>query len=218
MQVFNTGRTLPNGQSVVRINHYAIAILNRIHDLAWDADLYIRARTEGFMLNHIDARFSDPTGSRTASQTNAIYAKIENERMAMLNRDFDRLLRERVEQERPLEPVPDFMESMSACFHREWVHRGIQAELLKPLERHTEGWVSHLLRSDVPKFGFVIYRLSHKSTDDEWAKVKRKVYAGINSGWDGVVGLNEALRLKASLHWIERREQISEDDLGAAKK
>lgn len=215
MQVFGSGRVLSDTLGTVRVDHQAIHYLNRIHDLAWDADLYIRFRGDGLFFNVIDPRFADVGG---AESQNEIYERIERDRVARANQDHARFLRERAEELAQQIPIPDFLQSMSACTNREWVHREMQPELENPPARKIEAWVNALQDPQTQKIGFVIYRLSHGGTDQEWVNVRRKLYAGLNSGWEGVVGVNEAIRLKAALHWVDGKDaNLPANDLEAAK-
>jgi hypothetical protein len=81
-----------------------------------------------------------------------------------------------------------------------------------------EPWVKDQTDEKVERFGFTIYRLSYKKSDEEWEMFLGKLKDELESGWEGVIGA-EKIRGKARLHWVDGRDRgIPEGNLEAARK
>jgi hypothetical protein len=217
LATFQSGRIINDHQTTIRIDHYAMMIMNKMQDLYIDADLYIRTRMDGFIMPEgINAHLSDLQADK--KELNRIYAQVEGQRIATMKRALQEVINARVNQRHAVAPGPDFMEAPSMLVDREWGHKSLQPQIENPLAREMETWVMNQMDEKIERFGFVIYRLSYKETDAEWKSFTTKLEVGINSGWEGVVGADQIKR-KARLHWIDGRdEKIPEGDMAAARQ
>jgi hypothetical protein len=210
-----SGREINSTHATIRIDHYDMMILNKMHDMYGDADLFIHARTDGFIMpdgRHL-ARVDAPK-----AELNQAYKTMEDQRITFLRGALQQVINDRVAERHRVAPGPDFMEAPSLLLDREFGHKALQPEIETPPERQMESWVSDQSNEKVEKFGFVIYRLSYKESDDEWKNFLGKLKDGLGSGWEGLVGA-EKIRGKARLHWVDGREKdIPEGDLEAARK
>ncbi|KFY14205.1 hypothetical protein V492_02770 [Pseudogymnoascus sp. VKM F-4246] len=219
MDVLQCGRDINDTQTTVRIDHYAMLILNTLLDLYVDADISIRARTDGFCLAHgIDKRLvSGDTPEKSPKRLNDIYAGIEAKREADMRSILQAAVNERNRAYDATTKVPDFMKAPMAVTHREFAHKQMQPQFEVPLELEAEGWVRELARDEVETFGFVAYRVSYTESDDKWAAFLRKVEQGVEIGWN-VVGAENTKR-KAMLDWVNgRTEGIAEGDLEGVQR
>ncbi|OZJ06593.1 hypothetical protein BZG36_00644 [Bifiguratus adelaidae] len=217
LATMQSGRQISETKTTIRIEHYAMMILNKILDLYRDADLAIRLRTDGFVMSHgIHKRMTKLDAPQ--KELNRIYSEIENQRMSGMTAFLQAVITERVAARHQRMPVPDFMEAPQMLVDREFGHKSIQPEIETPPPLKTETWVRNLAEKQVERFGFVIYRLTCKESDEEWVEFLAKLESGLSSGWDGVLGA-ESIRGKEYLNWIDGKEiGIAEGDIAAARK
>lgn len=218
LALMQSGRVISETQSTIKIDHYAMMILNKIQDIYLDADIYVRQRTEGFIMadRKIDPRLSQIEAPKAT--LNAAYAKIFAEMESKMRGVMKQCLDARVTERRQAMPGPEFLEAPSMVTDREFAHKSLSYEIEKPPLRQVEGWVRELMGDKVEEFGFVIYRLCYEQSDEEWKKIIEKIERGINSVWDGIAE-GWKIRQKARLHWIDGREEmIAEGNLEGARK
>lgn len=226
LEKFTNGRVLSATHGTVIVDHYSLMIQNKIQDLYLDVDMIVRFRPDGFLIRGGIAG-SDPRLCQVDSPPsvlNEFYRQIEEKRMTDMKAGFAAALEEhtrlRIVQNPELASYPEFMKPLIAIGNREFMHKSQQPHIENPPPFATESWVRTLAQDDVERFGFVIYRLSYKETDEEWEKLRTQLEEAINSGWEGVVGA-EKVKHKAVLHWIDGRSddaKIPEGDLQAARR
>jgi hypothetical protein len=99
----------------------------------------------------------------------------------------------------------------------------VRAELRQaPLELPSTEWiwslVERLKKKEDKSWGFAIYRLTYKETDDQWAEFKKKVEADVGDWGDNEKGA-EDIKHYAKLQWFDGKVLgIPEGDVTAAKK
>jgi hypothetical protein len=195
-------------------------ILNKLLDLYVDAEIFIRCRIDGFsMINGIDYRLVGAiTLEKTEAELNAIYAGIENKRMADLKGMLASVQAARTAARLAAEPMPDFLEAPGVTFDREFSMRSLMKQMDAPLPLGVEGWVQDLADEKWDSFGFVVYRNTYGQSEVEWKTFMETSEAALNSGWEGVVD-PENVKRKAMLHWIDgNKEGIPEDNTDAVRK
>lgn len=218
MEVMQSGRVISETQATIKIDHYAMMVLNKIQDIYMDADIYVRQRLEGFLLSggRIDGRLT-PIEAPKAT-LNAAYAKIFAEMEGKMRGVMKQVMDARIQERHRVMPTPDFLEGASLVNDREFVHKGLSYEIESPNERQVEGWVRERMEEKVEEFGFVVYRLCYGESEEEWRKTVKKIEDGINSSWEGIME-GDKIKGKARLHWIDGREEmISEGNLDGARK
>jgi len=193
-------------------------ILNKLQDSYSHADLFLRARTDGFIFrtSGVDPAMLDLNAPKES--LNAIYAKIENDRAKGWYDALQKTVNHRVAVRKASEPVPSFMVQQMLVMDREFAHKGLQPEIENPLPVSAAGWISDLSKPEIQKFGFVIYRLGYEYKEGEWEDVMSKINAQVAKGWGGVVGF-EDVGAKVELEWVDGWEcGIEEGDFDAARK
>ncbi|KUJ08973.1 uncharacterized protein LY89DRAFT_676349 [Mollisia scopiformis] len=216
--VMQSGRQISETHGTIRIDHYAMMVLNKIQDIYLDADIYVRQRTEGFITadRRIDPRLAQIEAPK--AQLNAAYAGIFAEMEGKMRGMMKQMMDARIAERHRVMPTPDFLEAPSLVTDREFVHKGLSYEIDAPLERKVEGWVRERMEDKVEEFGFVVYRLSYSGSEDEWSKAVKMIEDGINSGWEGIKDADK-IKGKARLHWIDGREEmIAEGNMDGARK
>ncbi|KAE8447341.1 hypothetical protein EG329_010899 [Mollisiaceae sp. DMI_Dod_QoI] len=216
--VMASGRQVSATHGTIRIDHYAMMVLNKIQDIYLDGDIYVRQRTEGFITadRRIDPRLSQIEAPK--AQLNAAYAGIFAEMEGKMRGVLKQVLDARIAERHRVMPMQDFMEAPNLVVDREFCHKSLSYEIDSPGERKVEGWVSELMDEKVERFGFVIYRLCYGQSEEEWEDFQKKIEDGINNAWDGIMGADK-IKSKATLHWIDgREEKISEGDMDGARK
>jgi hypothetical protein len=209
-------------ESTIRIDHWALMIMDKLLDLYGDAEIFLRCRIDGYaMINGIeDYRLRGAiTLEKTEKELNAIYAEIENKRVADLKGMLGSVQAARTAARR-MQPgqLPEFMEKTSLLVDREFAMRSLMKHMDNPLGLGVESWIQKLADEKVERFGFVVYRNTYGQSEDEWKMFMEKFEVGLNSGWDGVLD-PENVKRKATLHWIDGKEEgIPEDDVEAIRK
>lgn len=203
---------------MIRLDHYAMMVLNKIQDIYMDADIYVRQRAEGFITADrlIDRRLSNINGPRATLDAaySGIFAEMEGKMRGVMKQVMDA----RAVERRRVMPTPDFLEGASLVTDREFCHKGLSYEIDTPIERQVEGWVSEKAGEEVEGFGFVIYRLCYSGSEAEWEKTVKLIEEGVDSGWEGIKDF-EKIKGKAKLHWIDGREEmIAEGNMDGARK
>jgi len=202
MSKFASGRQISETQGTIIIDHYALMILNKLQAMYIDADFVIHTRREGFIF--LGKMMADQIYlSDDKEGALRVYAQHEAERMQYARNALTMNTVQRTTERRQNNPTPDFMEGISLCvIDREWAHKAFSPEIENPLPLKMETWVHDLTEQRNDSFGFVIYRNSYEGTTGEWEAFKAKLEAGLESGWEGMVGV-ENVKSKATLHWIE---------------
>jgi hypothetical protein len=217
MDVMQSGKPINETQTTIKVDHWALMVLNKILDLYVEADLSIRGRTDGFHMAHgIDRRLVDATtGKKTPKQLNKIYGQIENARVSSLRKFLRIALTQRQAQKAA---IPPFMKPVKLMSDREFTHKGCQPEFENPLPLKMEPWIQDVHDGRTERFGFVVYRISYAESNEQWVKFLMKLEEGLNSGWAGVIGAEHA-KAKATLEWVDgRQHNIPEGDMDAVRK
>lgn len=220
MDVLQSGHSINDTQTTVRVDHHAMLILNTLLDLYLDADISIRARTDGFNFAHgVDRRLvGGDTSEKSRKRLNGVYAGIEAKRVADMRSVVQAAVNEHKRTYEAMRKVPGFMKAPMAVTHREFGYKQVQQQFEAPLPLKAEGWVRELGMDGVETFGFVAYRVSYEESDDKWAEFLTKVEQGVELGWDGVVGA-ESTKRKAMLHWVDGQAVgIAEGDLEGVQR
>lgn len=220
MDVLQSGHSINDTQTTVRIDHHAMLILNTLLDLYLDADISIRARTDGFNFAHgVDRRLiGGNTPEKPPKWLNGVYAGIEAKRVADMRSVVQAAVNEHKRAYEATRRVPGFMNAPMAVTHREFGYKQVQPQVEAPLLLEAEGWVRDLGRDEVETFGFVAYRVSYEESDNKWAAFLRKVERSVELGWDDVVGA-ENTKGKAMLHWVDGQAVgIAEGDLEGVQR
>lgn len=221
MRVMQSGQQINATHGTIRIDHWALMIMNKLLDLYVDAEIFLRCRTDGFaMINGIDYRLVGAiTLEKTEAQLNAIYQGIENTRVAGLKGTLASVQNARSAARRAQAvQFPGFLENSSVLVDREFAMRSLMKQMNNPLPLGVESWVQALADEKVEKFGFVVYRNTYSSTQGAWDTFMANLEAGLSSGWEGVLDPENSKR-KATLHWIDGKEEgIPEDDIAAIRQ
>jgi hypothetical protein len=221
MRVMQSGRQINATQGTIRIDHWALMIMNKLLDLYADVEIFLRCRTDGFaMINGIDYRLTGAiTLEKTQAQLNAIYKGIEDKRVADLKGMLVSVQQARTAARRAqVGQIPDFMEKPGVLVDREFAMRSLMAQMNTPLPLGVESWVQALADDKVEKFGFVVYRNTDSPNKEAWDTFIANLEAGLSSGWEGVLDPGNSKR-KATLHWIDGKEEgIPEDDIAAIRQ
>lgn len=220
MDVLQSGHSINDSQTTVRIDHHAMLILNTLLDLYLDADISIRARTDGFNFpDGADRRLlSGNAPEKSPKWLNGVYAGIDAKRVADMRSVLQAAVNEHKRVYEAATRVPEFMKAPMAVTHSEFGHKQVQPQIEAPLALEAEGWVRELGRDEVETFGFVAYRVSYEESDDKWAAFLRKVERSVELGWDDVVGAENTKR-KAMLHWVDGQTVgIAEGDLEGVQR
>lgn len=216
-----SGREINETQKTIKIDHYALMILNKLLAIYTDADIFIRTRTDGFaMAEGIDRRLAGAISlDKTPEQLNKIYGGLEKKRVADLKKMIEVTVAAHTKTRRASpEKFPPFLEECSAMRDRELALIFLMKEIENPLPLGEESWVRHLVDEKVERFGFVVYRNTYSETDEEWAAFRSKLEEGLESGWDGVLGA-ESVKGNATLYWIDgRNENIPEGDVDGVRE
>ncbi|RDL33942.1 uncharacterized protein BP5553_08310 [Venustampulla echinocandica] len=226
MAAFTNGRVISSTHGTVRVDHFALFILNKIQDLYLNIDIIMRCRPDGFIIPGGVAG-SDPRLCQIDAPSNVLnefYRQTESKRMRDMKFAFAAALDEYAQARAALSanepPYPEFMQPIIRTINREFMHKEQQPHIENPPPFGMESWVRDLGQKDIEQFGFVIYRLSYKETDEEWEALRTQLEKAIDDGWEGVVGA-EKIKHKAVLHWIDGRDEnvkIPEGDLQAARR
>ena len=220
MRVMMSGRQINETQGTIRIDHWAMMILNKLLDLYVDAEIFIRCRTDGFaMIRGIDYRLTGAiTLEKTEAELNAIYAEIENARALTLKGMLAQVQAQHTAARHAAQPVPEFLEAPGVTFDRESSARSLMEQMDTPLPLGVEHWVQDLSDDKCEHFGFIVYRNTYAQSDGQWKTFVETLEAALNSGWEGVLDA-EKVKSKAVLHWIDGKEDgIPEGDIDAVRK
>ncbi|CZT11376.1 uncharacterized protein RAG0_15549 [Rhynchosporium agropyri] len=214
---FQSGRELNDKQATVKIDYFDMMIMRKIQDLQFEADLCVRSRTDGFLTASREMHPLLGKINAPKEELDRGYESIEGSRMKAMRGAFEKKVQERTKHRRSVAPVPAFLEAPSVNTDREFTHKEIQSEIETPLAMQVERWVAMQMAENVDRFGLVIYRLAYGPNEEEWKYSVRKLEAGIETGLEGLVGI-EDVKLKMTLHWIDGRdENIPEGDIDAAR-
>lgn len=193
-------------------------IMRKIQELQFQADIYIRSRTDGFITASREINPALANIEAPKEQLNGIYRNIERNRISAMETAFTTVANARTQHRHREAPVPPFLEEPSVNTDREFAHKELQPEIEKPPVMQMERWVREQLVKEVGRFGFVIYRLAYEGSDAEWKDFVRKLETGVVSGLEGLVGV-DGIKSKMTLHWIDGgEEKIPEGDIDAARK
>ncbi|KAG4420478.1 hypothetical protein IFR04_006398 [Cadophora malorum] len=218
LATFQSGRVLNDTQATVRIDHFDMMIMRKIQELQFQADIYIRSRTDGFITASREINPALANIEAPKEQLNGIYRNIERNRISAMETAFTTVANARTQHRHREAPVPPFLEEPSVNTDREFAHKELQPEIEKPPVMQMERWVREQLVKEVGRFGFVIYRLAYEGSDAEWKDFVRKLETGVVSGLEGLVGV-DGIKSKMTLHWIDGgEEKIPEGDIDAARK
>ncbi|KAG0648009.1 hypothetical protein D0Z07_5962 [Hyphodiscus hymeniophilus] len=221
IRVMQSGRQINATQSTIRIDHWAIMVLNKLLDLYVDSEIFLRVNTAGFsMLNGIDSRLIGAiTLEKSEAQLNAIYATIENKRVADLRRVLSAVLAARTrERRRQAGASPDFLEKPGLLSDREFAMKSLMGQMENPLPLVMESWVQNLADQSTEKCGFVIYRNTYVQSNTAWMAFVKKLDTALDSGWEGVVD-PENVKRKTRLHWVSGKEEgIPQGDINAVRQ
>ena len=220
IRVMQSGHQINATQGTIRIDHWAMMILNKLLDLYVDVEIFIRFRTDGFSL--IKGIHQDLIGAITLekdeAELNAIFAGMEITRVSHLRAVLATVQADRTIARRAAEPLPDFLEAPSVTFDREFSVRSVMVEMDNPQPLSIEAWVQDLADSKLETFGFVVYRNSYLQIESEWKNFMENLDACLSSGWEGMLDPANVKR-KAMLYWVDgENEGIPEDDVKAVRK
>jgi len=220
MDAMQSGRQINATHGTIRIDHWAMMILNKLLDLYVDAEIFIRFRTDGFsMIKGIHQHMIGAiTLEKTEAELNAIFASMENKRVSDLKALLAAVLEHRIATRRAAGPLPDFLEAPSVTFDREFSMRSLMKEMDNPQPLGIEAWVQDLANVNCESFGFVVYQNSYLQSEDEWKNAVRNIEASLNSSWEGILDPAN-VKQKAMLHWVDgKKEGIPEGDVEAVGK
>lgn len=224
MRVFQSGRILNDTQATIRIDHWAMMIINKLLDLYVDAEMFLRIRTDGFSMRYgiHQNMIGSITLEKTEAELNAIYAGMENQRVANMRNALATYQAQRTNARLSMDPssvpMPDFLDAPGIMFDREMSMRSIMYEMNTPNPLGAEGWVQLLAGDELEKFGFVVYRNTYSQNETEWKSFLETFEASLNSGWEGVLD-PENIKRKATLQWVDGKEEgIPEGDVEAVRK
>lgn len=193
-------------------------IMRKIQELQFDADIYIRCRTDGSITASREINPALANIDAPKEQLNNAYRQIENNRIAAMKAAFNATTNARTQHRHREAPYPAFLEEPSLNTDREFAHKQLQPEIETPPQMQMERWVKMQKDEKVERFGFVIYRLAYEQSDANWEAFVRKLKVGMESGLEGLVG-EFGIRSKMTLHWIDGgEEKIPEGDIDAARK
>ena len=219
-------RTMLSGHQInathgtIRIDHWAMMILNKLLDLYVEAEIFIRFRTDGFsMLKGIHQNMIGAiTLEKTEAELNEIYAGMENKRVSALKAVLAVAQADRTAARHAADPFPNFLEAPSVTFDREFSMRNLMMEMDNPKPLGVEAWVQELEDVKHDSFGFVVYRNSYLQSDTEWKDFVSKSEKSLRSGWEGVLDPANVKR-KSILHWVDgKKDGIPEGDVEAVRK
>jgi len=219
LRVMHSGSQVNATHGTIRIDHWAMMILNKLLDLYVEVEIFIRFRTDGFsMIKGIHANMIGAlTLEKTEAELNAIYAEMENQRVSNLKAVLAAVQAGRT-AERATESFPGFLEAPGLLFDREFSMRSLMKEMDNPKPLGIEAWVQELADVKCESFGFVVYRNSYLQSETEWNEFVETSEASLNSGWEGVLDPAN-VKQKAKLHWVDgQKEGIPEGDLEAVRK
>ena len=220
MEVMQSGRQLNDTQVTVKIDHQAMMVLNKILDLYIEADIGVRIRTDGFHLAHGIHRHlvGALDGKTPPGKLNKIYGQMETARVKALRKHLSSVLAQGSTVVDRGNPIPNFMKPVTRTMNREFAHKKCQPEFEKPLALKAESWVKDISDDNLPRFGFVIYRISYAQSNEQWIEFLGRLEDGLNSSWEGIVGAEDA-KTKATLEWVDgRKHNIREGDLNDVRK
>jgi hypothetical protein len=214
MDVIFSGRILNSTQMTVRVDHFALAIFQRLLELGIQADRKLKVPTDGFANIYPS---STTVVAATEEQLTQEYVESEERRVRDHTSRFNEALR--AQSARRQHEHPQFSEQILVLFDREFAHITLQPQVDEyPTSPSSEPWILNTKRMPATeRFGFVAYRVYYKDSDQEWAAFLRKLNAGMGT-WSGIAGSDD-VKERATLHWIDRRrENIPEGDLEAVRR
>ncbi|ESZ90383.1 hypothetical protein SBOR_9219 [Sclerotinia borealis F-4128] len=188
-------------------------VLNRILDLYIETEFYVTPHTVGFILDNENDSWQE---------NNAIYEEVEKARRDDFQADYQEKIEKVTEARVKNDEHPQFVQKQEATLRiwdmldRAKAHQVAQLQILNPSKVEEEDWVRDL--RNVDKFGYVIYKMNSGQSDEVWKNFLNILNDGLDSGWDGMVGV-EDIRQKATLYWVNADDAgIPEGDIIAAKK
>ncbi|TGO30223.1 hypothetical protein BPAE_0007g01040 [Botrytis paeoniae] len=222
-QFSNQPRSVFGEAEIKLIPQHHIRVLNSMLDLYIETEFHVVPHTVGFVYRHEPGNMTGLLSDDESSwkRNNAIYESIQTARREDFQIDYQRKIKETAEmrtandehssfgqKQEALQPIWDILDRADA-------HQTAQPQILNPSRVEEEDWVREL--SSVDKFGYVIYKTS-KGQNEEWKNFLTRLELGLDSGWEGMIGV-ENVRQKATLHWIEGLdESIFEDDFADARE
>ncbi|TVY43403.1 hypothetical protein LOCC1_G004573 [Lachnellula occidentalis] len=213
-----TMREVNGTQASIKIDHWAMMVMEKIMDIYRDVELVIKFRTDGFVMAFgIDPRLAEIDGP--SEERNRIYSQIEEQRMVYLNTGLNDVLNEHIAARHTQGAFPEFLEQFCLITDRTVVYKTLQPHIENPPASSTETWVQALSDNTVEMFGFVIYRLSYTETDEQWNAIRTKIETALDSVWDGILA-SDTIKHKAVLQWIDGRDadHIPEGNLDSARQ
>ncbi|TVY17060.1 hypothetical protein LARI1_G004498 [Lachnellula arida] len=215
---FNTLREVNGTQASIKIDHWAMMVMEKILDIYRDVEIIVKFRTDGFVMAFgIDPRLASIDGP--SEERNRIYSQIEQQRMTYLNTSVNDVLRQHIAARHAQGAFPEFLEQFCVISDRTVVYKTLQPHIENPPASRTETWVRELSEDAIKMFGLVIYRLSYTETDEEWDAICTRLETALDSVWDGIVG-SDNIKHKAVLQWVDGRDadNIPEGNLDAARQ
>lgn len=225
-KIFDQSRFVFGETETPIISHHHYRVLNSILDLYIETVFHVVPHTVGFVYRHEPGNVSGLLSEDESSwnRNNAIYESLQNARREDFQIDYQRKINETAgirtanandenssfgQKQEALQPIWDILDKADA-------HQTAQSQILNPSKVEEEDWVREL--SSVDKFGYVIYKMSKGQNEKEWKNFLVGLEVGLDSGWEGMIGV-ENVRQKATLHWIEGLdESIFEDDFADARE
>ncbi|KAF7936971.1 hypothetical protein BELL_0320g00150 [Botrytis elliptica] len=221
---FDQSRFIVGEAETPLISQHHYRVLNSILDLYIETEFHVVPHTVGFVYRHEPGNVTGLLSEDESSwkRNNAIYESIQNARREDFLIDYQRKIKETAEmrttndehsslgqKQEALQPVWDILDKADA-------HQTAQPQILNPSKVEEEDWVRELGSFD--KFGYVIYKMSKGENEKQWKNFLARLEVGLDSGWEGMMGVDN-VRQKVTLHWIEGLdESIFEDDFADARE
>ncbi|KAF7890521.1 hypothetical protein EAF00_008836 [Botryotinia globosa] len=206
------------------ISQHHYRVLNSILDLYIETEFHVVPHTVGFVYRHEPGNVTGLLSEDESSwkRNNAVYESLQDARREDFQIDYQRRIKETTEmriasddhssfeqKQEALQPIWDILDRADA-------HQTAQLQILNPSKVGEEDWIRGL--SSVDKFGYIIYKMSTGQNEKEWKNFLARLEVGLDSGWEGMIGI-ENVRQKSTLHWIEGvDESIFEDDFADARE
>ncbi|TGO57575.1 hypothetical protein BCON_0064g00450 [Botryotinia convoluta] len=209
---------------ITPVSQHHFRVLNSILDLYIETEFHVVPHTAGFVYRHEPGNVTGLLSEDESSwkRNNAIYESIQNARREDFQIDYQRKIKETAEMRFANDEHSSFGQKQEAMqpiwdiLDRADTHQIAQPQILNPSRVEEEDWVREL--SSVDKFGYAIYEMSKGQNEEEWKNFLTRLELGLDSGWEGMIGV-ENVRQKATLHWINGPdESIFEDDFADARE
>jgi len=145
MVTFQSGRQINDTQMTVKIDHFALMVLNELLDLYIEADIGIHVRIDGLITRSAPM---DPQFIAIIDQPdktlNKLYGKVEKERMKKLRSIIKSVIAQKEKHRLSTKQMPSFMEPVGETIDREFALKGLQPEIENPGVLKAEPWVQDL--------------------------------------------------------------------------